>query len=176
MPDLVTLAKSKYNNDVTKTSDYYEIYEKYFGVLKDMELRIAEIGVYDGVSMKVFSEYFSQSKLLGVDLERKPIDFSRHENVDYRICDQADSTGLRLLVDEFAPHGLDIVIDDASHYGFYSLITFLALFPRLKLGGLYTVEDWGTGYWDDWPDGSRFQAHKVQVAHCGEFGTARSRR
>jgi hypothetical protein len=24
---------------------------------------------------------------------------------------------------------------------------------HLKPGGLYVIEDWGTGYWDDWPDG-----------------------
>src|SRR4030095_16368023 len=32
--------------------------------------------------------------------------------------------------------------------------TFWHLFDNhLKRGGLYVIEDWGTGYWDDWPDG-----------------------
>jgi hypothetical protein len=28
---------------------------------------------------------------------------------------------------------------------------------HLKPGELFFIEDWGTGYWDDWPDGAHFQ-------------------
>lgn len=37
--------------------------------------------------------------------------------------------------------GFDIVIDDASHASHHQQIAFLEIFPRLKPGGLYLVED-----------------------------------
>ncbi|HDM77296.1 MAG TPA: hypothetical protein ENG51_12645 [Deltaproteobacteria bacterium] len=58
-----------------------------------------------------------------------------------------------------ALEGFDIIIDDASHIGELTKIAFWHLFDNhLKPGGLYVIEDWGTGYWDDWPDGKRFNA------------------
>lgn len=43
---------------------------------------------------------------------------------------------------------LDLVTDDASHLYRPSTATFDALFPRIKEGGFYAIEDWG---WPHWP-------------------------
>src|SRR5262249_11649523 len=43
-------------------------------------------------------------------------------------------------------------------FGDLTRITFWHLFERhLKPGGLYAIEDWGTGYYGDWPDGRTYQ-------------------
>lgn len=55
------------------------------------------------------------------------------------------------------------MIDDASHIGYLSKLTFEAVFPYLRAGGLYVVEDWATGYLDDWPDGSHYQEFAVAM-------------
>jgi hypothetical protein len=48
-----------------------------------------------------------------------------------------------------------VIIDDCSHIGALSRISFWHLFERhLKRGGIYAIEDWGTGYWNSWPDGA----------------------
>jgi hypothetical protein len=60
------------------------------------------------------------------------------------------------LIRQRFPFGFDLVMDDTSHVGALSHITFHAVFPHFKGGGIYIVEDWGSGYWDDWPDGGRF--------------------
>ena len=63
------------------------------------------------------------------------------------------------------PDGFDIIIDDCAHIASLSRISFSHLFHKhLKSGGLYVVEDWGAGYWDDWPDGSAYRER--------EFGEA----
>src|SRR5262249_50712821 len=52
----------------------------------------------------------------------------------------------------------DIVIDDASHHGMLTKQSFDMLFTRrLAPGGLYVIEDWGTGYFETWPDGKALQ-------------------
>ena len=58
---------------------------------------------------------------------------------------------------ETAPQGFDIIIDDCSHIGELTRISFWHLFDNhLKPGGIYVIEDWSTGYWDSFFDGVAF--------------------
>lgn len=82
----------------------------------------------------------------------------------YLQADQTDGPTLERICREFSPDGFDIIIDDASHVGCHSLRSFEILFPRVKPAGFYIVEDWGTGYWPDWPDGAEVSA--VSLAAC----------
>lgn len=43
--------------------------------------------------------------------------------------------------------GFDIIIDDGSHCNNHVIATFKILFPLLKLGGIYAIEDLQTSYW-----------------------------
>ncbi|MFE3638938.1 class I SAM-dependent methyltransferase [Streptomyces sp. NPDC059168] len=49
----------------------------------------------------------------------------------------------------------DIVIDDGSHLNEHVLTSFEALFPHLRPGGLYVVEDTQTAYWTGWGGNDR---------------------
>ena len=49
--------------------------------------------------------------------------------------------------------GFDVIIDDASHNYELSLASFHGLFPLLKPGGVYALEDWGWAHWGGpWQD------------------------
>ena len=57
--------------------------------------------------------------------------------------DQSDVAGLRaMLAEEFADAALDLVIDDASHRLGPTRASFNVLFPRLRPGGRFIIEDW----------------------------------
>lgn len=143
----------------TKADDYYRIYEPHFAPIRDRPLSIVELGVLEGKSTKVLATYFRHSHLLALDLQMQPIDFSQYHNVTYARCDQNDRAGLAEMCARTFPSDIDLVIDDAAHIGAYSLNSFLALFALLRPGGLYVIEDWGTGYWNDWPDGKALKSH-----------------
>jgi SAM-dependent methyltransferase len=164
---LVDVARRLFPNhgSSSKSDDVYQLYERYFNKFRDKKIVMFEIGIYEGESTKVFSNYFRNGTIIGVDLALRTIDFSGFPNVIVRQGDQADRGLLTNLANEFAPEGIDIVIDDASHVGYLSLKTFEILFGRLKPGGLYVVEDWGTGYWNDWPDGGAYQQNAPVVYH-----------
>ena len=117
--------------------------------------------VLSGESLKVFATFFSKGRVIGVDWEDRRVDLSAYRNASVAFGDQRDSAWLAALAAREAPAGLDIVIDDASHRGAWSFASYCALFPRLNPGGLYIIEDWGTGYVEDWPDGARFVAPTV---------------
>lgn len=142
---------------ITKPQRYYDLYDKYLGPLAEQELNILELGVFEGESTKLFSRFFKNSKIVATDINIQAINFSECKNVHYTNVDQTDVDALTKLVKEEFPEGIDIIIDDASHIGYYSQITFNTLFPFLKKDGFYIIEDWGTAYWDGWPDGSRYQ-------------------
>jgi hypothetical protein len=57
--------------------------------------------------------------------------------------DQGDSPRLsQILDDEFAGEELDLVVDDCSHQYEPTRAAFNVLFPRLRAGGVYVIEDW----------------------------------
>ena len=124
------------------------------------DLRLIEIGAFDGDSARVFGRYFSEGKVLAVDIEDKKLDFSEAPNITFKQADQTNEELLQEITVAFAPNGVDILIDDASHFGWHSKLTFDALFSSVKPGGLYIVEDWGTGYIGDWHDGGPFEPLK----------------
>ena len=65
-----------------------------------------------------------------------------------------------------------MIIDDASHVGSLTSASFRHLFPRhLKPGGLYAIEDWGTGYWDSWSDGQRYRGPLVDPGGRSDSAT-----
>ena len=141
----------------TKPLAYYEIYGRYFEGFANRPVTMLELGVYPGELTRVFASYFKSGTVIGVDSEDRRIDFSAHPNVVFALADQRRADQLAAICDRHAPRGLDIVIDDAAHIGSWSLAAYRTLLPLLNPGGIYVAEDWGTGYWDDWPDGHRFR-------------------
>jgi hypothetical protein len=137
----------------TKPRHFYEVYDRYFSEHRRNYTNIAEIGIHTGESLHVLSRYFDSARILGIDTELVDVRFGN--NVDCVKCDQTDRARLLSTADQYAPVGFDVIIDDASHIGQYSLQTFLTLFNRVKVGGFYVVEDWQTGYFEDWVDGGR---------------------
>jgi SAM-dependent methyltransferase len=144
-------------HNATKPKPLYELYDKYFEDLADRSVTLLELGVCTGESVKTFASFFRNGTIIGVDICGRGADFSGYPNVVFALGDQRSAEQLDDICATHAPGGLDIVIDDASHHGAWSWQSYSILFPHLKPGGFYVVEDWATGYWDDWPDGSRFQ-------------------
>lgn len=146
------------DDERTKQLVYYDCYEPYFAPLSDQPVKVLELGVHMGNSLKVFSSYFRHGTVVGIDVKDPAVDFSRYPNAVFEIGDQREGDQLRAISSAHAPGGWDIIIDDASHYGTWSFLSYEALYPRLKPAGLFVIEDWGCAYWDDWPDGSRYQS------------------
>ena len=60
-------------------------------------------------------------------------------------CSQVDAPKLDALAREIGP--FDFIIDDGSHLNAHQIETFGILWPHLKDGGTYIVEDVQTSYW-----------------------------
>lgn len=150
MSNLNEIAK-KYGTD--KSSDvhnYCNKYAKYFMFERYAEIKILEIGVLDGNSLKTWKDYFYNAKIVGIDINP---DCSQYveERISVEIGDQTDPEFLKKVVEKHGP--FDLILDDGSHMNDHVVFTFKELFPTLKNGGTYVVEDCGTSYWESYGGG-----------------------
>ncbi len=115
--------------------------------------KVIEIGMWDGGSAVFWNEILKPDRMVGLDiLETGGGDYFKKYKSDtlktYWSTDQSDATKLRAIFDEnFGETPVDVIFDDASHMYWPTLISFNTLFPRLKPGGLYFIEDWAWGHW-----------------------------
>ncbi len=152
LKEMPNLNLEVYNTD--KISNHYlETYAPVLAPWVGQKIALLELGILKGGSLQLWNDYFPSSRIVGIDLNIPP-EFKPAENIRMYKGSQADTKLLSDVAKENAPDGFDIIIDDASHIGDLTKISFWHLFDNcLKPGGLYVIEDWGTGYWNDWPDG-----------------------
>jgi SAM-dependent methyltransferase len=143
---------TKYHTDKID-SEYLRKYDPIFGPLAGKKIDLLELGVFGGGSMLLWKDYFPEGSITGVDISL-PANWQPTDRVRLFEGSQGDTAFLSKVANEVAPAGFDIIIDDASHFGGLTKTAFWHLFDHhLKPGGIYVIEDWGTGYWEDWPDG-----------------------
>ncbi len=154
------LELSKYKTDKIE-SEYLEVYDRIFDGWVDKELSILELGIRDGGSLELWRDYFPKATVTGIDIKLPAL-----QNVGPRIKmfegSQANVEFLKDVAASSPGAQYDIVIDDASHVGELTKRSFWYLFDNhLRAGGIYVIEDWGTGYWSDWPDGRKPAEHRI---------------
>jgi len=147
------LSLEKYDSDKIN-SNYLKTYDPMFQSYVTKKIDLLELGIFRGGSLLLWRDYFPLGNIVGVDI-KLPEGFVPGERVQIFQGSQSDTDFLSQVSDAAAPDGFDIIIDDASHIGELTKTSFWHLFNyHLKPGGLYIIEDWGTGYWSDWPDGT----------------------
>ncbi len=153
-----------YGLDISKLSFLAGGYEWYFAPLVGKEIKLLELGVLQGASLLFWRDYFENATIIGVDCNPVHIDDPTGRSHIYQ-GSQQDTALLDCIAGEQAPDGFDVIIDDCSHIGRFTRVSFWHLFQNhLKPGGLYAIEDWRTGYMDSWPDGRRYRP-KSQILH-----------
>ena len=121
--------------DKGTTHQYIASYERLFSPFKDKAITLLEIGVAQGHSLKMWREYFGKATIIGVDIKSPILDIS---GCEFHICNQVNRKRLMVILNK---RKLDLVIDDGSHKLFHQMCSFRILFPHLKRGGMYVIED-----------------------------------
>lgn len=137
VPETLDQIATRYGTD--KASWYHgycDDYDAVFTPLRDQPIVLLELGFFEGRSALTWREYFPNATIAVVDINW-PI--RRVDGVHKYRGDQADPALVATMV---AAHGaFDIVIDDASHLEAKTLASFALLWPHVKPGGYYVVED-----------------------------------
>ena len=122
---------------------YTLTYNQLFEPFTTRFVKMLEIGVADprfpGASAKMWNEYFPHLYFVGYDINPEAKKFESG-NVKIYIGDQNSPADLNNCV---RLHGgeYDIILDDGSHHSEHMVTSFKYLFPHLKDGGYYILED-----------------------------------
>jgi hypothetical protein len=128
------------------THTYMPVYERFLGRASAGLGRLLEIGVGNGESAALWLKLFPAAEVLGLDYRgargHPPLADPRVK-VFARFQQDPAVSGL------FAPHSLDVIIDDGGHRREWQRASRDILWGALKGGGLYFIEDILT---DEYPD------------------------
>ncbi|TKD44259.1 class I SAM-dependent methyltransferase [Azotobacter chroococcum] len=132
---------------------YLSEYERLFRSLKQAPVALLEVGIQNGGSLEIWERYFpNASSILGCDINQGCENLAyASDKIHLVIGDINQPQTLEKLFSIKAE--FDIVIDDGSHTSSDIIATFCNLFPRLKHGGLYVVEDLHCSYWEAYEGG-----------------------
>jgi predicted O-methyltransferase YrrM len=118
--------------------------------------RIVELGIAAGGSTALLALLAAPRSLTACELAPEPVraleTFIEVHGLAsiVRPCfgvDQSDRGRLAELIDSHAGgEALDLVVDDASHRYEPTLASFEVLFPMLRPGGWFIIEDWAADY------------------------------
>ena len=137
----------KYGTDKSghtyKGITYLDIYSRYLDNIRFDIKVFVEIGVLNGSSLKMWSEYFPNAKIYGIDIN--PV-CKKYESdrVEILIGDQNDIEFLNYLSEKIG--SIDILLDDGSHITGHQINAFNILYKNIKKGGFYIIEDLTNSY------------------------------
>lgn len=153
---------NRFGSDKSSHHGYDRYYDHLLGPLRNKNVKLVEIGVEKGKSLRTWQLYFgAKANIYGIGYGNFQV--SKYEDCsdakdttvaranDGQICkiykgDQSDVDFLDYFVNATGGD-YDVLIDDGSHVPSHQLISFERLWPHIKPGGIYVIEDIETNYW-----------------------------
>src|SRR5262249_50400005 len=95
----------------------------------------------DAPSLRAWRSFFSKATIFGYDIE----DFGFFQQPDTFTFkgDQASRDDMEAFLRKSGHAEFKLVVDDGSHASSHQQISLATLFPHLKGGGMYVIEDLG---------------------------------
>lgn len=139
-------------SDKASLHEYHKVYAH---VLGEREIEnFLEIGLFlndlQHTDLNAWASLYPDANIYGGDVKTSQL-FNR-DNIQTHYADQSDSDSLTALKDAF-PVEFDVILDDASHMYGPTINTFVNMYPALKSGGVYMIEDCQS----DHPDSNGWQ-------------------
>lgn len=131
------IALARNTDKSSNTHNYCPIYQTLFEPIKNDVKVMLEIGIEMTASIMMWRDYFPNAFIYGIDLV--PCNDGGERTKNY-IVDQSKPEELKWLMEQIG-EPLDIIIDDGSHDLSHIIISLTFLYPHLKSGGLYLIED-----------------------------------
>lgn len=130
-------AQGRHTNGTDKSSnhDYGPAYESLFPDRLAVKL-LMEVGNADGSSLLAWRDIFPDAHCVGLDIH--PLSRSAPDRFEFHLGDQRSKEDCERAA---AGRQFDFICEDATHVLKASMLTLLYLWPFVKPGGLYVIEE-----------------------------------
>lgn len=136
-----------------KWSLYLDEYDRVFQPYRDQPVRLLEIGIQNGGSLEIWSQYFPRAEaLVGCDINEKCKALEYGDDRISVIVENANNDSAEQAILAESPT-FDIIIDDGSHTSGDIVHSFSRYFPHLNEGGVFVAEDLHCSYWQEFGGG-----------------------
>lgn len=125
--------------------NYAMIYEAHFDRMRLTAKKVMELGVWHGGSLRMWRDYFPNAQVYGVENDFSQIEGDDWERITLMKADGGERDSLADLVSKIGGE-FDLIVDDASHKMADQQTALAVLFPHVKPGGFYVVEDCHTSF------------------------------
>jgi SAM-dependent methyltransferase len=119
-------------------------YEPFLQGVRDEPIRLLELGVKHGASLRMWKAYFPAATIVGVDLDEAAT-WAGEPRIEIVIGDQSDPATVRRALD-VAGGPFDVICDDGGHHARDQLGALELLWSHLVPGGVYLIDDVHTSY------------------------------
>lgn len=129
----------KYGTDKATFHGYCDFYQEHLPVSIDA---LIEIGIMDGASLQMWSEFYPTAEIIGLDIV--PERCRNYGPMIATYCSDATQPGgfARIVNAE----SIDVIVDDGSHMTRDQQDSFSLFWPKVRPGGFYIIEDLHTSF------------------------------
>jgi predicted O-methyltransferase YrrM len=146
IPEATDLCRLAERHDTDKGTQFTAVYDGLLSHVREQRLRVLEIGLYNGGSLRMWRDYLPNATLHGIDIDPRTLAYQEEvPNSQVRLVDQADAHALDAFVAELGGN-YDFILDDGGHTMEQQIVSFEVLWPQVMPGGVYVIEDLGTSY------------------------------
>jgi len=170
MMNLVDIFNNHNGYSTDKWEQYLYIYNLEFAniVNRNKPVDLLEVGVANGGSLELWKKFLPEnSNIYGMDINPECKNIEYQEPIKCFIGDARKKEDLESF---FPEQKFDIIIDDGSHICPDVIADFENLFPMLKNGGIYIIEDVHASYWKYWKGG--FKRKNTTIEYFKNFADA----
>lgn len=165
IPEATDLCRLAERHDTDKGTQYTQVYDRLLHHVREQRLRVLEIGLYNGGSLRMWRDYLPNATIHGIDIDPRTLAYQDEvPNTQVRLVDQGDPHALDAFVSELGG-SYDFILDDGGHTMEQQIVSFEVLWPQLMPGGVYAIEDLGTSYLLPY-GGADLHVPGTAVDHC----------
>jgi predicted methyltransferase len=135
--NLTDLADARGLDQGSAKHGFTELYQMLLNPLRGRAIHMGLLGLSEPAAVDMWLEYLTKAKLTGIDADAFAGDRNERLKTIRATSDSVET--LERAAQNSDP--FDVILDDASHASHHQQHAFSALFPKLKSGGLYIVED-----------------------------------
>jgi len=141
--DLEKFYFTGHHRRTNRITSYFGPYDRHFSRFRGKDVSILEIGIANGGGLQMWKNYLGdKSRIYGIDI--RPSCMFEESQITCFLGDQQDVKFLDSVMSKIGE--LDMVCDDGGHSMEQQINSFIKIWPYVKPGGVYLVEDLITSY------------------------------